>query len=417
MDEYRNMKNKLHIISSEIVKSNRHTKNKLLEITLIHSVCLICVSGSTFHLLATLSNSIEIELGLSRPDIFLGITVMMSTGAFVAPLASYVSRRFGFIAATTIGYIFCAVGLVILSLTYSIFFYYISWFIIGLSFPFIFGQLTMVCLAQAAHPNGRAAISNLMVPMALSGAIYWPTTSLINNLLSWREICMLFSIIIFTVCMPLNYIATQKSILLFKTDSDRTAHQDKNRVQDKYSKKLLSLISISAGLFVGSGIILHIPKLTDEISNFTSTVLSISLLFGIGQVSIRLLEVAFNRFVSILDMCLLVNLCQIVTITMSLLSLDTYTISHFLVLSFGATMGIMNVAKFSLPLEVFGIENFNDLLGRFALPQNIILAFSPYIFSAVYDHNGLDGVLLFSLILTTLSIVAFIILRTLPRSI
>jgi hypothetical protein len=79
----------------------------------------------------------------------------------------------------------------------------------------------------------------------------------------------------------------------------------------------------------------------------------------------------------------------------------------------GAGSGILTIARGTVPLAMFGPENYGYRLGLLGVPSRIMMAAVPLLFGVLIDRYG-AGVLFFS---SGLSIAAFVGLCTLPAGI
>ena len=86
------------------------------------------------------------------------------------------------------------------------------------------------------------------------------------------------------------------------------------------------------------------------------------------------------------------------------------------VVCFSAAMGVISVARATLPLALFGRSGFGSLLGRLTVPQNLAFAAAPVLFAAMIAHLGRDGALIVSAAIQIVAVLAMVaLLRLLAR--
>jgi len=78
----------------------------------------------------------------------------------------------------------------------------------------------------------------------------------------------------------------------------------------------------------------------------------------------------------------------------------------------GQTSGILTIARGTVPLAIFGSENYGYRLGLLGAPTRVATAAAPLLFGILIDKYG-AGVLVFS---SGLSVAALVGLCTLPLS-
>jgi hypothetical protein len=81
--------------------------------------------------------------------------------------------------------------------------------------------------------------------------------------------------------------------------------------------------------------------------------------------------------------------------------------SPFTVIYFGAS-GMMSVARLTLPLTLLGPAGYGALMGKLALPQNLVFAAAPFLFAVVFRLLGFVGGVLLALLLSLVALIAVV---------
>jgi hypothetical protein len=81
-----------------------------------------------------------------------------------------------------------------------------------------------------------------------------------------------------------------------------------------------------------------------------------------------------------------------------------FAASAFTAIFFGAN-GVMSILRATLPLTLLGAAGYGALMGRLALPQNLVFAASPFLFAVVFHATGPGGGTLFALALSLAALV------------
>ena len=81
-----------------------------------------------------------------------------------------------------------------------------------------------------------------------------------------------------------------------------------------------------------------------------------------------------------------------------------------------AALGVISVARATLPLSLFGRRGFAVMLGQLTVPQNIAFAAAPLLFAVLIERLGADRTLLVSAAIQFLGFFAMLALvRVLSR--
>ncbi len=88
----------------------------------------------------------------------------------------------------------------------------------------------------------------------------------------------------------------------------------------------------------------------------------------------------------------------------------SFTLAVVFVLLFNAAMGVIAVARATLPLVLFGRQGFGTMLGRLTVPQNLAFAMAPLLFAWLIELLGAGGALLISGALQAVALGAMLVL-------
>ena len=146
----------------------------------------------------------------------------------------------------------------------------------------------------------------------------------------------------------------------------------------------------------------HLPRLLEAAGASTVQAVAAGALIGPSQVGARVLEASFmKRFHSMVSARLSVALHPIGAAVLALFGAAAasapFTVLH------GSGSGILTIARGTVPLAIFGVENYGYRLGLLGVPTRVATAAAPLLFGLLIDKYG-AGALVFS---SALSIAAF----------
>lgn len=152
---------------------------------------------------------------------------------------------------------------------------------------------------------------------------------------------------------------------------------------------LAAAITFSA--VIQSTMSVHLLNILQNRGVALTTAVVLGTFVGPSQVLARVVEmIVGRRFHPVWTM---VTSTMLVACGLGLLSLDASVIAVGLVLH-GAGMGIMSIARGTVPLALFGAPDYAVLMGRLAAPSLLAQAISPLIAAIILESMGATGVLL-----------------------
>jgi len=172
----------------------------------------------------------------------------------------------------------------------------------------------------------------------------------------------------------------------------------------------LLAFAFSASGLVSWGLPLHLIGLLENSGLTSTTAVTIASLGGLATLVARLVDVlAGERFA--VERVALVGLVlgPLSCLYMALASGAALSAIVF-VAAFNAAMGVIAVARATLPLSLFGRRGFATMLGRLTVPQNLTFAAAPLLFAVMIERFGSSATLMISAVIQTGALVAMLIL-------
>jgi hypothetical protein len=138
--------------------------------------------------------------------------------------------------------------------------------------------------------------------------------------------------------------------------------------------------------FVPSGLAAHLLAMFQRLGLDAGTVVAVGALFGPSQVAARLIEFIFARNVHPLWIArFAVALLVLAFALLATCGLSIAVAAAFAVM-FGATNGLLTIARGTLPLALFGAAGYGRLVGRIAGPFLIIQAVAPLVLAFIAER-------------------------------
>jgi predicted MFS family arabinose efflux permease len=296
-----------------------------------------------------------------------------------------------------------AAGLVILAFAHSQAILWLAWMVLGLGMGIGLYDTAFAALGRIYGTEARSAITGITLLAGFASTVGWPLTAWGAGELGWRETCLAWAAAHIIVGLPLNLLLPNSSSV--PTRADHTA-----KPQIPLDRPMIVLgLAFAASWAVVTAMAVHLPRLLEATGASSVQAIAAGALIGPSQVGARILEASLmKRFHPMVSARLSVALHPIGAAVLGLFGSAAasapFTILH------GAGSGILTIARGTVPLAIFGAENYGYRLGVLGVPTRIATAVAPLLFGLIIDQYG-AGTLVFS---SALSIAAFTGLCLLP---
>jgi MFS family permease len=193
-----------------------------------------------------------------------------------------------------------------------------------------------------------------------------------------------------------------KSLASKASESATESSSQKNR----RTRFVLVAAAVTLSAVIQSTMAIHLLTILQAQGVKMAAAVTLGALVGPSQVLARVLEMIIGRrFHPIWTM---LSSTVLVTLGLLLLSFHLPVVALGLVF-FGAGMGIMSIARGTVPLVVFGATGYAVLMGQLAGPSSLAQAISPLLGAVILDFGGatkilftLSGVALINVVLVGL---------------
>jgi hypothetical protein len=148
---------------------------------------------------------------------------------------------------------------------------------------------------------------------------------------------------------------------------------------------VLAASAIALCSVISSVIAVHLLAILQAGGLSLASAVTLGALVGPSQVGARVVEMVFGRYYH--PIWTMLGATILVTIGLGLL-LVGFPIIVLALIPYGAGVGIESIARGTLPLALFGPQNYAALMGRIAFPSLIAQAVAPSVGAALLDYGG-----------------------------
>jgi predicted MFS family arabinose efflux permease len=360
--------------------------------------------ASSYYLPAVLTDPIAKDLGISSTVIFGIFSAALLLSAFLGPRAGRQIDMFGGNGVLAVSNILLAGGLILLGLAQGIFGLCAAWLLLGLGIAFGLYDSAFAALGRIYGGSARKAITGITLLAGFASTIGWPLSSWGVAQFGWREVCFGWAAAHLLFALPLHLFVLQRPPPLASTSGSRA------RVHIPIDRTMVLLaFAFAAAWIVTAAMAAHFPRIMEAAGASPAQAIAAGALIGPAQVAARMLEAGLlTRYHAIVS-ARLATLTHPVGVAVLALAGGGVAASAFAVLH-GAGNGVLTIARGTVPLAIFGPENYGYRLGLIGAPARLLQAGAPLAFSLLIDHLG-AGVLAISAALSLSACVALLLVR------
>ncbi len=362
--------------------------------------------ASSYYLPAILADPIAHDLGISSNWLFAAFSASLVISALLGPRVGRQIDLFGGRQVLSASNVILAAGLAILGLAHSIPVLIVAWLLLGVGMGLGLYDAAFAALGRIYGDQARRAITGITLLAGFASTIGWPLTAWGLSTIGWRETCFAWAAAHILLGLPLNLIflpavkgARAAAVVAVKPHLpiDRTM--------------VLLAFTFAAAWSVTGAMAAHLPRIMEAAGATSVQAIAAGALIGPAQVFARIIEAGFlSRYHPLLSTRLA---CLTHPIGVGILALAGGGAAGVFALFHGAGNGILTIARGTLPLAIFGPENYGYRLGLLGAPARMAQAAAPLAFGLLIDAIG-SRVLIVSSALSLSALLALCLLRATP---
>lgn len=381
------------------------TDSKQLPVILALGTTQTLAWASSYYLPAILADPIARDIGISSNWIFAAFSGALIISGFLGPRVGRTIDAIGGRKILSASNLVIAAGLVLLGLSYSVPVLALAWVVLGVGMSIGLYDTAFGTLGRIYGSSARRAITGITLLAGFASTIGWPLTACGLETIGWRQTCFAWASAHILIGLPLNFFMLPS---VQRSDATLANGQTQPHIPIDRTMVLLAIAFACAWAVTGA-MAAHLPRILEATGATTVQAIAAGALIGPAQVAARIVEAGLlSRFHPLMSTRL-----ACVTHPLGVVTLYAFgggAASAFAVFH-GAGNGILTIARGTLPLAMFGPENYAYRLGVLGAPSRISQALSPLAFGFLVDGMG-GRVLLVSSALSLIALGALLILRS-----
>ena len=362
--------------------------------------------ASSYYLPAILADPIARDLGVSSNWIFAAFSASLVISALVGPRVGRQIDLVGGRSVLSMSNLTLAAGLVLLGCSYSIPVMVVAWLMLGLGMGFGLYDAAFGALGRIYGDAARRSITGITLIAGFASTVGWPLTAWGLETIGWRNTCFAWAAAHILIGLPINYFM----LPVVKGAKAAVASAIKPHIPIDRTMILLAFAFAAAWTVTGA-MAAHLPRILEAAGATTLQAVAAGALIGPAQVAARIFEASFlSRYHPLLSgrlACLTHPIGAAVVFVFGGAAASAFAIFH------GTGNGILTIARGTVPLAIFGPQNYGYRLGIIGAPARMAQAAAPLAFSLLVDKMG-SNVLIVSSALSLSALLALLLLRKPP---
>jgi MFS family permease len=359
--------------------------------------------ASSYYLPAILADPIARDLGVSSNWIFAAFSASLVLTAVLGPGVGRQIDLVGGRSVLSISNLTLAAGLALLGLTSSIPMLVAAWLLLGIGMSLGLYDAAFGALGRIYGDAARGAITGITLMAGFASTIGWPLTALGLQSIGWRNTCFAWAVAHLLIGLPLNLLM----IPPIKGATAAARESVKPQIPIDRTMALLAF-ALAAAWSVTGAMAAHLPRILEATGATTLQAVSAGALIGPAQVVARIVEASFlSRYHPLLSArlaCLTHPIGAAIVAFVGGSAASAFAICH------GTGNGILTIARGTLPLAIFGPQNYAYRLGIIGAPARMAQAAAPLAFGLLIDLLGAK-ILIVSSALSLAALLALFLVR------
>jgi predicted MFS family arabinose efflux permease len=365
--------------------------------------------ASSYYLPAILADPIAHELGISVNWFFAFFSAALVISGLLGPRVGREIDLVGGRQVLSISNVVFAAGLATLGSAHSLLTLSIAWLFLGIGMGLGLYDAAFGALGRIYGDKARSAITGITLLAGFASTIGWPLSAWGLETIGWRNTCLAWAAAHIVIGLPLNLF------FLPQVKRSATPENDQPKPHIAIDRTMILLgFTFAAGWTVAGAMAAHLPRILEAAGATSVQAVAAGAFIGPAQVLARIVEASFlNRYHPLISARLA---CLTHPIGAAILAMSGGVAAIAFAIFHGSGNGILTIARGTLPLAIFGPENYGYRLGILGAPSRILQAMAPLAFSVLIDWMG-AGVLMVTSVLSLSAFAAMCLVRAkAPRS-
>jgi hypothetical protein len=351
--------------------------------------------GTTYYALGALSQDIAATTGWSTTLIFGAFSAALLVSGLTSPWAGRLIDRVGGRGVMMAGSLLAALGLAVIGLFPHPATYVAGWLVLGLAMRLATYDAAFASLAQIAGAGARRAISYLTLFGGLASTVFWPVSHYLSLGIGWNRALLLYAVLHLAVCLPIHALVLRAAAGDGNGSAPPAAESAAKLVRSA-RRKAMAIFAAALALngLVFSAISAHAVPLFGALGFKGEEAVFMAALIGPAQVASRLGEILMGGRLRATDLGLIAFGLLPVAIGLFAGLGFSWPAAIVFALLYGASNGLVTIAKGAVPLMLFGPKGYGEVLVIISAPNLVLNAAAPLLFALLLSAASAETALM-----------------------
>ena len=362
--------------------------------------------ASSYYLPAILADAIGRDLGVSSIWVFSAFSASLVLSALLGPRIGRQIDLVGGRSVLSLSNLVLAAGLVLLGFATSIPLLVAAWLLLGIGMGAGLYDAAFAALGRIYGHAARGSITGITLIAGFASTVGWPLSAWGLETIGWRDTCFAWAAAHLLIGLPINWW------MLPKVAGAKAVVEAAVKPHIPLDRTMILLAFVFAAAWTVTGAMAaHFPRILEAAGATPVQAIAAGALIGPAQVAARIFEAGFlKRYHPLLSARLA---CLTHPIGAVILAVAGGGAASVFALFHGAGNGVLTIARGTLPLAIFGPQNYGYRLGIIGAPARMAQAAAPLLFGLLLDTMG-SNVLIVSSALSLAALGALFLLRDKP---
>ena len=350
--------------------------------------------GTTYYALGALSQDIAAATGWSTTLIFGAFSASLMVSGVLSTWAGRLIDRVGGRKVMVAGSLLSAAGLALIGAFPHPVTYVAGWLVLGLAMRLATYDAAFASLTQITPKGARRAISYLSLFGGLASTVFWPVSHNLSLSIGWNHALLAYAVLHLVVCLPIHWAVLREAKGDPVQDEANLLTEPALPATLKSRALLLFAAALALNGIVFSAISAHAVPLFGALGFAGDQAVLVAALIGPSQVASRMGEIMMGRRISPIQLGLLAFGLLPVAIALFAGLGFSWTAAIVFAVLYGASNGLVTIAKGAVPLHLFGPRGYGEVLGVISAPNLVLNAAAPLLFALLLGLTSAETALL-----------------------
>lgn len=367
--------------------------------------------GTLYYSFGILAGDAAAEFGRPLSWIFGAFSLAILIGSVAAPASGRWIDRYGSTTVMTWGSAAAAGALALLAWSPNEIVFALGLVATQTVSLFVLYEAAFALLVQVAGADAKRRIVHLTLIAGFASTMFWPLTSWLHTVMTWREVLWLFAAANLVLCLPAHlWLARARRFDAVAAAASAAASASADRPLPA-ALQPRALILITIGFAVGgmllSGILAQMVPMLTAVGLGEAAVI-VGMLFGPSQVLVRFINMAAGSGRHPLTVTLIATALLPVAVLILVLTAPSALGAALFALLLGFGSGLSSIVRGTLPLALFGATSYGARLGRIAAARMVLAALAPFLLAFLIDTTGPLSALATQIAFGVIALLAFL---------